>query len=157
MRHTISVLVENKFGVLTRIAGLFSGRGFNIDTLNVAPTQEDNASRMTIVTQGDDATLVQVVRQLNKLPEVLEVQDFREHLYVDRELVMIRVKTDSNTRSEVMQITDIFRAKIIDVHPESVTIEITGSEGKISKFIDLMQHFGIETLTRTGTVALPRA
>lgn len=157
MRHTISVLVENKFGVLTRIAGLFSGRGFNIDTLNVAPTHEDNASRMTIVTQGDDATLIQIVRQLNKLPEVLEVQDFREHLYVDRELVMVRVKTDSKTRSEIMQITDIFRAKIIDVHPESVTIEITGAEGKIAKFIDLMEPFGIETLTRTGTVALPRA
>jgi acetolactate synthase-1/3 small subunit len=109
------------------------------------------------VTQGDDATLIQIVRQLNKLPEVLEVQDFREHLYVDRELVMIRVKTDSKSRSEIMQITDIFRAKIIDVHPESVTIEITGAEGKIAKFIDLMETFGIETLTRTGTVALPRA
>jgi len=157
MRHTISVLVENKFGVLTRIAGLFSGRGFNIDTLNVAPTHAEGASRMTIVTQGDDATLVQIVRQLNKLPEVLEVQDFREHLYVDRELVLIKVQADSASRSEVMQITDIFRAKIIDVHPESMTIEITGSEGKIAKFIDLMSRFGIKALTRTGTVALPRS
>ncbi|MDG1891942.1 MAG: acetolactate synthase small subunit [Verrucomicrobiota bacterium] len=157
MRHTRSVLVENKFGVLTRVAGLFSGRGFNIDTLNVAPTKDAGTSRMTIVTQGDDTTLVQIVRQLNKLPEVLEVQDFREQLYVDRELVLIKVNADSQTRSEVMQITDIFRAKIIDVHPHSVTIEITGSEGKIAKFMELMSNFGIAALTRTGTVALPRA
>ena len=112
---------------------------------------------MTLVTEGDDATLVQVVRQLNKLPEVLEVQDFREQLYVDRELVLIRVSADSQSRSEIMQITTIFRAKIIDVHPESVTIEITGSEGKITKFIGLMEPYGIQALTRTGTVALPRA
>ena len=157
MRHTISVLVENKFGVLTRVAGLFSGRGFNIDTLNVAPCHQPGASRMTLVTEGDDATLVQVVRQLNKLPEVLEVQDFREQLYVDRELVLIRVSADAQSRSEIMQITTIFRAKIIDVHPESVTIEITGSEGKITKFIGLMDPYGIQALTRTGTVALPRA
>jgi acetolactate synthase-1/3 small subunit len=157
MRHTISVLVENKFGVLTRIAGLFSGRGFNIDTLNVAPTYADDTSCMTIVTHGDDSTLVQIVRQLNKLPEVLEVQDFREQMHVDRELVLIKVNADSKSRSEVMQITDIFRAKIIDVHPNSLTVEVTGSEGKISKFIDLMSRFGIRALTRTGTVALPRA
>jgi acetolactate synthase-1/3 small subunit len=97
------------------------------------------------------------VRQLNKLPEVLEVQDFREQMHVDRELVLIKVNADSKSRSEVMQITDIFRAKIIDVHPNSLTIEVTGSEGKISKFIDLMSRFGIRALTRTGTVALPRA
>ncbi len=157
MRHTISVLVENKFGVLTRVAGLFSGRGFNIDTLNVAPTHQADTSRMTIVTRGNDATLEQIVRQLNKLTEVLEVQDFREHQYVDRELVMVQVKVDTTTRAEVMQIADIFRAKIIDVHPTSLTIEITGADGKIEKFIQLIQPFGVLALTRTGTVALPRA
>lgn len=156
MRHTISVLVENKFGVLTRIAGLFSGRGYNIDTLNVAPTQDANTSRMTIVTRGDDATLEQVVKQLNKLVDVIQVQDFREGEYIDRELVLIKVKVDSPSRAEVMQITDIFRAKIVDVQPASVTIEVTGDEGKIEKFIELMHSFGILELTRTGKVALPR-
>ena len=156
MRHTISVLVENKFGVLTRIAGLFSGRGYNIDTLNVAPTQDPSASRMTIVTRGDDATLEQIVKQLNKLVDVLKVIDFREGEYVDRELILVKVSVDSKSRAEVMQITDIFRAKIVDVQPKNVTIEITGSEDKVEKFIDLMKAFGILDLTRTGKVALPR-
>ena len=156
MRHTISVLVENKFGALTRIAGLFSGRGYNIDTLNVAPTQDPSASRMTIVTRGDDATLEQIVKQLNKLVDVLKVIDFRDGEYVDRELALVKVEVDSKSRAEVMQITDIFRAKIVDVQPKSVTIEITGSEDKVEKFIDLMRTFGIVDLTRTGKVAMPR-
>lgn len=156
MRHTISVLVENKFGALTRIAGLFSGRGFNIDTLNVAPTQDASASRMTIVTRGDDATLEQIVKQLNKLVDVIKVQDFGEGEYVDRELVLVKVGVNSASRSEVMQLTSIFRGKIIDVQPASLTIEITGNEGKVEKFIELMSPFGILDLTRTGKVALPR-
>ena len=156
MRHTISVLVENKFGVLTRVAGLFSGRGYNIDTLNVAPTQDPKTSRMTIVTRGDDATLEQIVKQLNKLVNVLEVTDFRDGDFVDRELVLVKVAVDSKTRSEVMQITDIFRAKIIDVQPKTLAIEITGNESKVEKFISLMMTFGIVDLTRTGKVALPR-
>ena len=157
MRHTISVLVENKFGVLTRIAGLFSGRGYNIDTLNVGPTQDPETSRMTIVTRGNDATLEQIVKQLNKLVEVLDVRDFRDYEYIDRELVLVRVGVDSKSRAEVMQITDIFRAKIVDVQPKSLTIEITGSEGKVEKFLELMKTFGVRDLTRTGKVALPRA
>ena len=156
MRHTISVLVENKFGVLTRVAGLFSGRGYNIDTLNVGPTQDPTASRMTIVTRGDDATLDQIVKQLNKLAEVMKVQDFREGEYVDRELVLVKVAVDSEARAEVMQITDIFRAKIVDVQPKSLTIEITGDESKVEKFLELMKTFGIIELTRTGKVAMPR-
>ena len=156
MRHTISVLVENKFGVLTRIAGLFSGRGYNIDTLNVAPTQDPNTSRMTIVTRGDDATLDQIVKQLNKLVDILNVQDFRENEYVDRELVLVKVSVDSTSRAELMQIADIFRAKIVDVQPKSLTIEITGDESKVEKFIELMKTFGITELTRTGKIALPR-
>ena len=156
MRHTISVLVENKFGVLTRIAGLFSGRGFNIDTLNVAPTQDANTSRMTIVTRGDDATLEQIVKQLNKLIEVIKVQDFREGEYIDRELVLLKVAVDSKSRSEVMQITDIFRAKIVDVQAATMTIEVTGDENKVEKFMELMNPFGILDLARTGKVAMPR-
>jgi acetolactate synthase-1/3 small subunit len=156
MRHTISVLVENKFGVLTRVAGLFSGRGYNIDTLNVAPTSDPTASRMTIVTRGDDSTVEQIVKQLNKLADTIKVQDFREGEYVDRELVLVKVAVDSKDRAEVMQITDIFRAKIIDVQPKSLTIEVTGDEGKVDKFIGLMKPFGIVELTRTGKVALAR-
>jgi len=148
--------VENKFGVLTRVAGLFSGRGYNIDSLNVAPTHDSTASRMTIVTHGDESTLEQIVKQLNKLPDVLKVQDFREGEYVDRELVLVKVGVDSKSRAEVMQITDIFRAKIVDVQPKTLTIEITGDESKVEKFVDLMKTFGVLELTRTGKAAMPR-
>jgi acetolactate synthase I/III small subunit len=157
MRHTISVLVENKFGVLARIAGMFSGRGFNIDSLNVAPTNDPSTSRMTIVVRGDDTILEQVTKHLNKLVDVIEIQDFQDGEYVDRELVMLRVKADSESRSEVMQICDIFRAKIVDVQPKRLTIEITGNESKLNKFVKLMENFGISDLTRTGKVAMARS
>src|SRR5204862_6945362 len=114
MRHTISVLVENKFGVLTRVAGLFSGRGYNIDTLNVAPTQDPNTSRMTIVTRGDDATLEQIVKQLNNLVDVLRVQDFRDGAYVDRELVLVKVSLESTSGAEGTQVTDFVRPTAVD-------------------------------------------
>ncbi len=156
MRHTISVLVENKFGVLTRVTGLFSGRGYNIDTLNVGPTHDPRFSRITIVTHGDEATLEQIVKQLNKLPNVIKVQDFHAGEFVDRELVLVKVGVDSKSRAEVMQITDIFRAKIVDVQPKSLAIEITGSGSKVEKFLDLMSTFGVLDLTRTGQVAMPR-
>ena len=156
MRHTISVLVENKFGVLTRIAGMFSGRGFNIDTLNVGPTLDTDTSRMTLVVRGDDATLDQVLKQLNKLVEVIEIQDCREGEYVDRELVLLRVCVDAKTRADVMQICDIFRAKIIDVQHKNVSIELTGDESKIDKFLMLMEPYGVRELTRSGRVALAR-
>ena len=156
MRHTISILVENTFGVLTRVAGMFSGRGYNIDSLNVAPTHDSDLSRMTIVTRGDDATVEQIVRQLEKLVNVHAITDFREHEYIDRELVLVKVKVSAKTRAEVMQITDIFRAKIVDVQPKSMTIEVTGNENKINKFIHLMDNFGVLDLTRTGMVALHR-
>lgn len=157
MRHTISVKVENKFGVLARIAGMFSGRGFNIDTLNVGPTMDDSASRMTIVVRGDDRVLDQVVKQLNKLVDVITVTDFSKDEYIDRELVLLRVNADSKSRPEVMQICDIFRAKIIDVQHDKLAVEITGSEGKINKFLELMKKFGVSELTRTGQVALARS
>ncbi len=156
MRHTLSVLVENKFGVLTRVAGMFSGRGFNIDSLNVGPTLDPTTSRMTIVVRGDDNVLAQVTKQLDKLIDIIDVQDFRDEEYVDRELVLLRVKADSKTRAEVLQICDIFRAKIIDVQPERLSIEVTGTGGKIDKFLLLMERFGIIDLTRTGKVALSR-
>jgi acetolactate synthase-1/3 small subunit len=126
MRHTLSVLVENKFGVLTRIAGMFSGRGFNIDTLNVGPTLDPSTSRMTIVVRGDDSVLDQVTKQLRKLVDVIELQDFNEGQSVDRELVLLRVSVNPQTRAEVMQLCDIFRAKIIDVQRNNISIEVTG-------------------------------
>lgn len=156
MRHTLSVLVENKFGVLTRIAGMFSGRGFNIDTLNVGPTMDPSTSRMTIVVRGDDSVLDQVTKQLRKLVDVIELQDFNEGQSVDRELVLLRVSVNPQSRAEVMQLCDIFRAKIIDVQRNNISIEVTGDESKISKFIFLMEPFGISDLTRTGKIALAR-
>ena len=145
MRHTLSVLVE-----------MFSGRGFNIDTLNVGPTLDPSKSRMTIVVRGDDAVLEQVTKQLNKLIDVIEIQDFRDNEFVDRELVLLRVSVNADTRGEVMQICDIFRAKIIDVQHKNVAIEITGNESKIEKFLFLMEPFGVCDLTRTGKVAVAR-
>ena len=156
MQHTISVLVENKFGVLTRVAGLFSGRGYNIDTLNVGPTHDPKLSRMTVVTHGDESTIEQILKQLNKLPDVIKVQDFAADDAVGRELVLVKIGVDSASRAEVMQIADIFRAKIVDVQAKSLTIEITGNESKVGKFISLMQPFTVQDLTRTGQVALPR-
>ena len=156
MRHPISVVVQNRFGVLTRIAGLFSGRGFNIDTLNVGPTQNDKISRMTLVVVGNDQVLEQVVKQLNKLVDVLEVHDFKDGDVIDRELILLKVKASSSTRPEVMQICDIFRAKIVDVQAASLSIEVTGDESKIDKFLQLMKPFGILELSRTGRIALPR-
>ena len=156
MRHTISVVVQNRFGVLTRIAGLFSGRGFNIDPLHVGPTQNDKISRLTLVVVGNDQVLEQVVKQLNKLVDVLEVHDFKDGDVIDRELILLRVKATSSTRPEVMQICDIFRAKIVDVQSSSLSIEVTGDESKIDKFLQLMKPFGVLELSRTGRIALPR-
>lgn len=157
MRHTISVLVENKFGVLTRVAGLFSGRGYNIDSLNVAPTHDATLSRMTIVTRGDDATVDQIVKQLNKLVDVVKVINYGQGDYIDRELVLLKVKAEPQNRAEICQMAELFRAKVVDVQTDSLTIEITGGESKIEKFLTLMKTFGICDLTRTGQVALPRA
>ncbi len=156
MRHTISVLVENKFGVLARVSGMFSGRGFNIDTLNVAPTHDSSLSRITVVLKGDDAALDMVTKQLRKLVNVVEVVDFKEGQAVQRELLLVKVKADSKTRSEIMQICDIFRAKIVNVAHESVIAEITGDEGKLAAFLKLIEVFGIIEIARTGQLALIR-
>ena len=156
MRHTISVLVENKFGVLARVSGMFSGRGFNIATLNVAPTHDSSLSRITGGLTGDDAALDMVTKQLRKLVNVVEVVDFKEGQAVQRELLLVKVKADSKTRSEIMQICDIFRAKIVNVAHESVIAEITGDEGKLAAFLKLIEVFGIIEIARTGQLALIR-
>lgn len=156
MRHTISVLVENKFGVLARVAGMFSGRGFNIDSLNVAPTHDAALSRITAVLKGDDASLDLCIKQLRKLVNVVEVVDFTEGQAVVRELVLIKVKADSKTRSEIMQISDIFRTKIVNVSHDSVIIEMTGDEGKVNAFLNLVEPFGVLELARTGVLAQKR-
>lgn len=156
MRHTISVLVENKFGVLARVAGMFSGRGFNIDSLNVAPTHDASLSRITVVLKGDESSLDLAIKQLRKLVNVVDVVDFTEGQAVIRELVLVKVQADTRTRSEIMQICDIFRTKIVNVASESVIIEVTGDEAKVSAFIKLLEPFGILELARTGQLAVKR-
>lgn len=156
MRHTISVLVENKFGVLARVSGMFSGRGFNIDSLNVAPTHDAALSRITVVLKGDESSLDLAIKQLRKLVNVVDVVDFKEGQAVIRELVLVKVQADSRTRSEIMQICDIFRTKIVNVASDSVIIEVTGDEAKVSAFIKLLEPFGIVELARTGQLAVKR-
>ena len=156
MRHTISVLVENKFGVLARVAGMFSGRGFNIDSLNVAPTHDASLSRITAVLKGDDASLDLCLKQLRKLVNVVDVIDFTEGQSVNRELVLVKVKADARTRPEILQINEIFRARIVNLSPDSLIIEATGDDGKISALLGLLEPFGILELARTGCLALKR-
>jgi acetolactate synthase I/III small subunit len=157
-RHTISVLVENKFGALARVAGMFSGRGFNIHSLNVGPSHDPTVSRMTLVVNAkDDKVLDQITKQLDKLVDVITVIDFRVGESVERELCLLQIAVDRKTRAEAIELCDIFRAKIIDVGNDLLTIEITGDEPKVEKFIRLMEGFGIKELTRTGKIALPGA
>jgi acetolactate synthase I/III small subunit len=156
MRHTISVLVENKFGVLARVSGMFSGRGFNIDSLNVAPTHDASLSRITAVLKGDESALDLAIKQLRKLVNVVDVVDFKEGQAVVRELVLVRVKADSKTRSEIMQICDIFRTKIVNVGHADMIIELTGDESKVAAFLSLLEPFGVLELARTGQLALKR-
>lgn len=156
MRHTLSILVENKFGVLARVTGLFSGRGFNIDSLNVAPTHEAGLSRITVVLKGDDSALDLAIKQVRKLVNVVEVADFKEGQAVQRELVLVKVKAPAKTRSEVMQICEIFRTKIVNVDHNELIIELVGDSAKVVAFLDLLAPFGIVELARTGTLALKR-
>jgi acetolactate synthase-1/3 small subunit len=156
MRHTISVLVENQFGVLARVAGLFSGRGFNIESLTVAETLDPQVSRLTLVTRGDDQVLDQITQQLNKLINVIKVIDFKNSSHVKRELVLVKVKANRENRTEVSQIIEIFRGRIIDVSPESFLVEVTGAEDKIAALIELLMPLGIQEIARTGTVAMHR-
>jgi acetolactate synthase I/III small subunit len=156
MRHTISVLVENKFGVLARVAGMFSGRGFNIDSLNVGPTHDAELSRITAVLRGDDRALDLCIKQLRKLINVVEVIDFIEGAAVARELVLVKVKADSRSRPEILQIKDIFRAKIVHLSSDYMVIENTGDDEKIDAFLGLLEPYGILELARTGRLSLKR-
>ena len=156
MRHIISILVENKFGVLARIAGMFSGRGFNIETLNVGPMLDNKLLRITATIVGDSDNLDQAIKQVNKLINVLEVTYFADGQATERELVMLKVTASAGQRSELMQICDIFRAKIIDVAPGSVNIEMTGNSNKVTAFLNLIEPYGIIEMARTGNLALKR-
>jgi len=157
LRHTISVLVTNEFGVLSRISGLFSGRGFNIESLSVAETLDPHVSRMTIVTSGDDKVLEQINKQLNKLINVIKVYDFTGEDHIERELALVKVNTTADSRAEILSIVDIFRAKVVDVSPRTYTIEITGDEEKISALTELLRPFGIKEIVRTGRIAMARS
>jgi len=156
MRHTISILVENKFGVLSRVSGLFSGRGYNIESLSVGETIDPQVSIMTIVTTGDDQIIEQITKQLNKLIDVIKVTDMKELEHVEREMVLVKVAPRQQDKSEVLNLTEIFRGRIVDSSQKTYTIEITGDEKKIEAFIELMKPMGIKEFVRTGKVAIAR-
>lgn len=156
MKHTIAVIVENKFGVLSRVAGLFSGRGFNIESLSVGETLDPTVSRITIVTRGDDRIIEQVIKQLRKLIDVIKVIDLTDSAYVDREMVLVKISANEKTKAEVLRLNEIFRGKIVDVSPSTYTFEITGDESKLEAFLKLIKPFGVKEIARTGKVALGR-
>ncbi|WFS64125.1 acetolactate synthase small subunit [Pseudodesulfovibrio thermohalotolerans] len=156
-KHTLSVMVENEPGVLSRVAGLFSGRGFNIYSLNVAPTLEKGVSLMTIVAEGDDGIVEQIVKQLRKLVPTIKVKDLTELQSVEREMVLLKVNAEDSKRAEILRIVDIFRCKVVDVSVDELTIEVTGDQGKIGAIINLLNRFGIKEIARTGNVAMRRS
>jgi len=156
MRHTISLLVENKFGVLSRISGLFSGRGYNIESLSVGETIDPLISNMTIVTSGDDQVIEQITKQLNKLIDVIKVVDITELDHVEREMVLIKVAPRQQDKAEVLRITEIFRGRVVDSSQKTYTVEITGDEKKIEAIIELFKPMGIKEFVRTGKIAIAR-
>ncbi|MEE8110669.1 MAG: acetolactate synthase small subunit [bacterium] len=155
-RHTVAVLVENRSGVLARVAGLFSARGYNIESLSVGETQDPEVSRITIVTIGDDFVVEQIIKQLHRLIDIIKVVDLTGTSYVDREMVLIKVTAGASVRAEVLRIADIFRGKVVDVSPKTYTIEVTGDGGKIQGILGLLRPLGIKEVVRTGKVALSR-
>jgi acetolactate synthase-1/3 small subunit len=156
MRHVISVFVENKPGVLSHIAGLFAGRGFNIDSLAVGETEDPGRSRMTIVVRGDDAVLEQVRKQLDKMIDVIRVTDFGDADRVERDLMIIKVTVKPEKRGEVFEIAEVFRGKVVDIGPRHLSIELSGPEKKVEAFVDLMKPYGIREVVRTGRIAMAR-
>ena len=156
-KHTIAVMVENRFGVLSRVAGLFSARGYNIESLSVGETVDPSVSRMTLVVRGDELVIEQVGKQLHKLIDVIKVTDLTQENHVERELELMRVNAEPQHRAEVLRIADIFRAKVIDVTPMTLTLEVTGDESKLDAIIELLRPIGIQELVRTGKVAIARA
>jgi len=157
MKHTISVLLQNKPGVLSRVTGLFSGRGFNIESLAVNRTLDPDVSCLTLVTTGKDNIIEQITKQLHKLIDVIKVTDMAETECVEREMAMIRIKAEAGTRAEVLRVIDIFRGKVVDVSPKSYAVEITGNEEKIQAVIDILRPIGIQEIVRTGVIAMARA
>jgi acetolactate synthase-1/3 small subunit len=155
-KHTISVLLENKFGALNRVAGMFSAKGYNLESITVGPTEDSTVSRMTIVTRGDDAIIEQIIKQLNKLIDTLKVVDLTYDSFMERELALIKIGTTAENRSEIMQIVEIFQAKIIDISHKTVTVEATGSGQKVDAVIKMLKPFHIKEIARTGRVALKR-
>jgi len=155
-RHTISILVQNKFGAFNRIAGMFAAKGYNIDSLTVGPTEDETVSRMTIVARGDDQIIEQITKQLNKLIDIVKVIDLTFESFVDRELVLVKVHSTTETRPEIMQIAEIFRAKVVDISPRTLTLEATGSQQKVDAIIKMLKPFAIKEMARTGRVALKR-
>jgi len=156
LRHTLSILVDNESGVLSRIAGLFSARGFNIESLCVAETLEPDTSRITLVTSGDDFIIHQIIKRFNNMVNVIEVADLTNETRVEREMVLVRIDARIETRAEILRIADIFRAKVVDVGVKSYTLELTGDLDKITAFVELLQPMGIKEIARTGTVAMTR-
>lgn len=157
MRYVLSVFVDNEPGVLSRVAGLFSGRGFNIESLNVAPTLESGVSHMTIVTSGDAQIIEQIIKQLRKLVTVIKVVDFHELAAVEREMMFIKVQADDSRRGEVLRIADIFRCKVVDVSLMDLTLEVTGDHEKLAAVVNLLNRFGIKEMVRTGAMAVKRS
>jgi acetolactate synthase I/III small subunit len=155
-RHTLSVLVENKSGVLARVSALFSRRGFNIESLAVGPTEHPEVSRMTIVVNVEDSPLEQVTKQLNKLVEVIKIVELDGPLSVNRELMLVKVRADATTRGQVIDAVQLFRAKVVDVAPDAVTIEVTGNSDKLGDFRRILEPFGIRELVQSGMVAIGR-
>ncbi len=155
-KHTLSVLVENTPGALSRITGLFSGRGFNIESLCVAATLDPTLSHLTLVTSGDDFIIEQIIKQLNRLVDVYKVVDVSEGVYVEREMALVKVKAEDETRAEVLRMCDIFRCKVVDVSPKTYTIEVTGPESKLKAVVELLKPIGIKEIARTGTIAMVR-
>jgi acetolactate synthase I/III small subunit len=156
MKHTISVLVEDEAGVLTRIAGLFARRGFNIESLAVGPAEQVGISRITMVVPGDDSTIEQLTKQLNKLINVLKVQDITEIPCVERELMLLKVNATSSNRAEIIDLAQIFRARVVDVAEDSLTLEVVGDPGKMVAIVQVLNRFGLREVARTGKVSLPR-
>lgn len=156
-RYVLSVLVENEPGVLSRVAGLFSGRGFNIDSLNVAPTFEENVSHMTITTYGDNAIMEQIMKQLHKIVPVIKVMEYKDQAAVEREMMFVKVQAEGASRGEILRIVEIFRCKVVDVSHNEITIEATGNHDKLEAILGLLQRFGIKEVARTGSVAMKRS
>ncbi|MEM1367189.1 MAG: acetolactate synthase small subunit [Cyanobacteria bacterium P01_H01_bin.15] len=156
MKHTLSVLVEDEAGVLTRIAGLFARRGYNIESLAVGPAEQDGVSRITMVVPGDDQTIEQLTKQLNKLIHVLDIIDVTHRPCVERELMLIKVNANAGNRAEAIQVAQVFRARIVDISEDTITVEVVGDPGKMVAFINMLQKFGVNEVARTGKIALTR-